>query len=501
VLAVVLLAAFAINLDTTIVNVALPTLSRQLHATTTDLQWVVDGYNLAFAALVLTGGTIGDRYGRRTTLAAGLVVFAFGSAVAALATGPGMLIVPRVVMGVAAALIFPTTLSIITQTFPDRAARAKAIGAWGAVTGIGVAIGPIAGGLLLSRFWWGSVFLALVPVAVIAFVGTLLVVPRGRAHVASSLDVRGLALSVVTLGSLVYTIIEAPAAGWGSPRTLAGFAVAAVALLCLIAVERTQDAPMLDVRLFANLRFTAASGAVTVAFFSLFGFIFLITQYMQILRGYSALSTGVRILPVAASIAITSATGTLLAVRIGNKAVVATGLGLLVAAFTWISFATADLPYWVIALQMIVLGSGLGLTTAPATESIMGVVRPDQAGVGSAVNDATREVGGTLGVAIIGSVYASLYRSSLADIRLPDSARQAARSSYAASRAVGAHLPAELGQVLAAHADQGFLDGLHAGCLVAAGVCLVGAIAVLALLPARPEHADLSDGHDRMPVT
>jgi len=268
----------------------------------------------------------------------------------------------------------------------------------------------------------------------------------------------------------------------------------------LVVVERSVRAPMLDVRLFANLRFTAASGAVTVAFFALFGFIFLITQYMQLLRDYSPLSTGLRILPVAASIAVTSATGTLLAVRIGNKAVVATGLGLLVVAFTWISFISADLPYGVIALQMVVLGSGLGLTTAPATEAIMGVVRPEQAGVGSAVNDATREVGGTLGVAIIGSVYAGLYRAGLTGDGLPSGVRDAARESFAASRSVAGRLAAGPREALLAQANAGFLDGLHAGCRVAAAVCLVGALAVLALLPSRPEPAAGEDDSTQEPV-
>lgn len=486
VLAVVLLAAFAINLDTTIVNVALPAFSRQLHANTTDLQWIVDGYNLAFAALVLSGGTVGDRYGRRGTLAAGLGIFVLGSVLATFAGGPGSLIALRVVMGAAAAFIYPTTLSIISQTFTERAARAKAIGAWGAVTGVGVAVGPIAGGALLEQFSWRSVFAALVPVALLALIGTLIIVPRGKAPVTNPLDSRGLMLSILTLASLVYTIIEAPNAGWGSTRTLAGFAIAIAAGALLVRAERRTAAPMLDVRLFANLRFTAASGAVTVAFFALFGFIFLITQYMQILRHYSPLSTGLRILPVAIAIAVTSATGTVLAVRIGNKTVIATGLGLLVTAFTWISFATATMSYTEIALQMLVLGSGLGLTTAPATESIMGVVRPDQAGVGSAVNDATREVGGTLGVAIIGSVYASLYHHAIAGAAVPTAARSAARASFAATQEVAAQLPAQLGVVLRAQANVGFLNGLHAGCQVAAGVCALGAVLVLAFLPSKP---------------
>lgn len=286
-----------------------------------------------------------------------------GSAVAALINGAGALIALRLVMGAAAAFIFPTTLSIISQTFLDRAARAKAIGAWAASTGVAVAIGPIVGGELLAHFAWGSVFLTMVPVAALGVVGALLVVPADRAPTANRLDVRGLTVAAIALGSLVYTIIQAPDAGWSSARTLAGFAVAAAALYVLVVVERREPQPMLDVRLFANLRFSAASAAVTVAFFALSGFTFLIVQYFQILRGYSALSTGVRVLPVAAALAVASGIGPALAVRIGNKAVVASGLALLVAAFSWISFQTATMSYGLIVLQMILLGSGLGLST------------------------------------------------------------------------------------------------------------------------------------------
>ncbi len=492
VLVVVLVAAFAINLDTTIVNVALPALNRQLGAPTSSLQWVVDGYNLAFAALVLAGGNLGDRYGRRETLAAGLTLFALASVVAAICTNAGELIAVRFFMGAAAALIYPTTLSIITNTFSDRSARAKAIGAWGAVTGLGVAAGPVAGGALLDHFWWGSVFLALIPVAALALVGTWLVVPRSRVPGRAPLDRAGLGLSIVALGSLVYTVIEAPSHGWLSARTLAGFVVAAVAFVAFARTEKRRDAPMLDVRLFTNLRFSAASGSVTVAFFSLFGFIFLITQYFQQLRGYSPLSTGVRILPVAASIAVASVIGTKLAVRVGNKAVVAGGLVFLASAFAWISQAGASLSYEVIAAQMVLLGIGMGLTSASATESIMGVVRPGQAGAGSAVNDATREVGGTLGVAVLGSVYSTLYVHHLSAKtfpNLPVGTLRSARSSFGAGQVAVSHLTGSAQAAFGHAVTGGFLSGLHAACGVASGVCLLGAVVVAVLLPSRPGQA------------
>jgi len=488
VLVVVLVAAYVINLDTTIVNVALPTLNLRLGAGTSTLQWVVDGYNLAFAALVLAGGNLGDRYGRRETLSAGLAVFAVASLAAALATGAGALIAARFAMGAAAALIYPTTLSIITNTFPDRKARAAAIGAWGAVTGIGVATGPIIGGALLEQFWWGSVFVALIPVAVAALAGAWLFVPRSRPETADPLDRRGLGLSVVALGALIYTIIEAPGHGWGSARTIAGFVAAAAVATVFVRWERRQRAPMLDVRLFANLRFSAASLSVTVAFFSLFGFIFLITQYFQQLRGYGPLSTGVRILPVAFSIALSSVIGSRLLVSIGNKAVAASGLVSLGSSFLWIALSSSLLSYDVIAAQMVLMGLGLGLTSTAATESIMGVVRPEQAGAGSAVNDATREIGGTLGVAVLGSVYSSLYASHLRTHAgaLPSALVQRATTSFGAGRAVAGHLSGAAGPAFGRVVTASFMDGLHAACFVAAGFCLVGATVVAGLLPSRP---------------
>ena len=291
----------------------------------------------------------------------------------------------------------------------------------------------------------------------------------------------------MALASLVYTIIEAPDNGWSSVRTLAGFVVAAAAFVAFAVVENRQEHPMLEVRLFTNLRFTAASGAVTLAFFALSGFVFLIILYFQIMRGYSALEAGVRVLPVAVCIAISSGLGTVLAVRIGNKIVVAAGLILVGAGYGWVAaIQTSTTSYGLIVAQMILLGTGMGLSTAPATESILGVVRPEQAGVGSAVNDATRLVGGTLGVAILGSVYASLYRANVATSTAPEAARQAAKASYGASRAAAAHLPPAAGHNLLAHANSGFLDGLHVGCGVAAGVCVLGAVIVAAYLPAHP---------------
>ncbi len=491
ILAVVLVASLAINVETTIVNVALPTLNSELGASTRGLQWIVDAYNLAFAALVLAGGTIGDKFGRRGTLIAGLVLLAATSVGAAFCTTTESLIGWRLAMGVAAALIYPPTLAIITDTFRDPKHRAVAIGLWGAVTGLGVAIGPILGGALLEVFWWGSLFLALVPIALIAAVAAPVFIPPSSPDRTSRLDRGGLLLSVVMLGALVYTIIEAPERGWASPLTLAGFALALGAFIGFVVWERRQADPLIDVTLFTNLRFSAASGAVTVAFFALFGFIFLIIQFMQMLQGWGPLETGVRILPVALSIAVGSVLGTQLAVsRIGTKAIVFLGLVMMAASFAWISTIDLSVDYSVIAAQMVLLGGGLGLTTAPATDSIMGVVRPEQAGAGSAVNDATRQIGGTLGVAVIGSVFSTLYIRQLGDSpvlqALPREARSIAEEGLAQGLAVAAQSPGPVTGLVRTTVHDAFLSGMSAGCLTAAGVCLAGALFVLAVLPSHP---------------
>ncbi len=489
ILAAVCLAAFAINIDTTIINVALPSLTRELGAGTTDLQWIVAGYSLAFSALVLAAGSVGDRYGRRPALLIGLLGFAASSGVGALCSTPGQLIAVRFVMGLFAALIFPTTLSVITNTFEDRKQRAGAVGAWGAVGGLGVAVGPVAGGLLLTQFSWPSVFVALVPVSLLAAAAVFRLVPESRDPATPPLDAPGLLTSTVTVGALVYTIIEAPNRGWVSAASLLGFAVTIIVGALFVRIERRSRHPMLDVSLFAERAFSAASGSVTVAFFSLFGFIFLITQYMQFIRGYGTLSTGLRILPVALSLGAFAVLGANLAARLGTRVIVGTGLGLLGGSFLWIAQDSATIPYGIIIIQMLMMGSGIGLISTPATESILSVLPPAKAGVGSAVNDATRETGGTLGVAIIGSVYTSLYISRLLagpGHALPHASLQAAKNSVGAGYAAAFNAPPDIRVALLDRVQSAFLSGLHAGCYVAAGVCALGILGALALPGAPP---------------
>ena len=501
VLATVCLAVFAINLDVTIVNVALPSMSRQLGAGTSTLQWVVDGYSLAFAALVLTGGSVGDRFGRRPVLVGGLLGFAAASALGGVFHTAAVLVALRFVMGAFAAFIYPTTLSIITNTYPDRAERAWAIGVWGAVTGIGVALGPVTGGLLLAHYWYGSVFLALVPASFVAAIAAVLIVPESREPGAAPVDLPGLLTSSAAICLLVYTIIEAPHYGWGAPRSIAGFVGTVLLGAVFVVVERRARTPMIDVTLFRVPAFSAASGAVTVSFFALFGFIFLITQYFQYIRHYDALSTGIRILPVAVSIAAGSVVGAQLAGRLGTRVIVVAGLVLFGLSFAWIAVSTVTEPYPQIAAQMVIMGTGLGLTSTPATESILSVLPPAKAGIGSAVNDATREAGGALGVAVIGSVFNSVYQHQLAASALhalPAAAFAAARDSVGAALVLARNAP------LAQGVTNSFMDGLHFACVIAAVVCWGGAAAAFRLpgRQKRPAHIAIrTPAHDVRPVS
>jgi EmrB/QacA subfamily drug resistance transporter len=486
-LAVICLGVFVISVDATIVNVALPTLSRELHADTAQLQWIVDAYTLVMSGLLLSAGSFSDRYGRRGWLSSGLALFAITSGIAAQVNSADQLIAARAAMGVGAAVIFPTTLGLITNIFTDPVPRAKAIGLWAAMVGVGVAVGPISGGWLLEHFWWGSIFMVNIPIAAVAIVGARLFVPTSRDPAAPRVDIPGWILSAAGITALVYTVIEAPSWGWASGRAAVGFALAAILLAVFALWERRSTHPMLDVSVFFSRRFSGGSLAVTAGFLTLFGFIFVITQYFQFIKEYSAFQTGVRLLPVAGSIALASILGPRLVERVGTTAVVAAGLTVFAAGLAWASTADAATPYGQIAMQMLLLGGGLGLTTAPATEAIMGSLAVDKAGIGSAVNDTTRELGGTLGVAIVGSVFASVYSGRLGSApalnTLPSEVGTAMRHSMALAHTVIGQLPAERAGYVRAAVDRAFLDGLQAGSLVCAGIALGAAIVVGWLLP------------------
>jgi EmrB/QacA subfamily drug resistance transporter len=491
-LVALLLASFLINLDTTLVNVALPTLTTTLGTSTSQLQWVVDAYNLVFAALLLSAGSLSDRFGRKGMLMAGLVVFGAASFVGGYAISPGELIAARAVMGLGAAMTFPSTLALLTAFFTSRRERALAIGLWGATAGVAIALGPIVGGFLLKHYAWGSIFFVLGPVSLAVVLMVLAFVPRDRNPAPARLDLVGLVMSGAFMALLVYTVIEAPNRGWASSATLLGFAGSALLLAMFIVSERRSAEPMLDVRLFKDMRFSAASFAVTASFFTLLGFIFLITQYFQFIRSYSALSAGVHLLPVAGAVAVGSVLGTRLAVLIGTKTIVTAGLGLQAAFYFWgAGTLSPQLSYGVIAAQMVVFGLGMGLTSAPATDSIMGAVAADRAGVGSAINDSTRLLGGTLGVAVIGSVYATVYGTRL-DSMLPAAlpaplvaqAHQSAGEALGVSGQLAAHGQPDIATLVHNATVTAFDHGVSIGSVVAGAAAGVGALFALFFLPA-----------------
>ena len=490
-LGVLCMSLLVVGLDNTILNVALPRLSADLDATTSQLQWIIDGYTLVFAGLLLTTGSIGDRYGRRSALSVGLLIFVAGSIASAFATTPEMLIGTRSVMGIGAALIMPATLSLLTNIFTDPSERAKAIGIWAGVSGIGVAIGPMLGGWLLEHFSWGSVFLVNVPVVAIALPAGYFLLPDSKAANSPKLDVLGAALSIVALVSLVWAIIEAPAKGWTSPEVLGAFAIGAVTLAVFIWWQTTTEHPMLDIKFFKNPRFSAANLAVTLTFFAMFGSMFVITQFMQFVLGYSPLEAGIRSVPLALMLMLVAPQSTRLVRRVGTKLVVAGGLATVAVGLAVASTATPELGYF----GRILLGLGIALAMAPATESIMGSLPRDKAGVGSAMNDTTRQVGGALGVAVIGSVFASQYApamaAKLAGIPLPSAALDAATDSIGGAFAVAAQaggnpdqIDTPLGVQIADAARDAFSASMGRGLLVSAGIALVGALVALVFLPA-----------------
>ncbi len=494
ILLVLCLSLVIITLDNTILNVALPTLVRDLHATNSQLQWMVDSYTLVFAGLLLTAGSLGDRFGRKGALQIGLTIFALGSLASSLATSPGMLIATRSLMGIGGAFIMPATLSILTNVFPAEE-RGRAIGVWAGVSGLGVALGPLLGGVLIEHFHWGSIFRVNLPVAAIALIAGAFLIPSSKDPSAPKLDFVGAGLSIVGLVSLVYGLIEAPTDGWGSGRIVAAFLIGAVVLGLFVLWERRSDHPMLDVSFFTNPRFTAASMSITLVFFALYGFSFLLTQYFQFVLGYSAAETGVRQLPLAIALMITAPLSARLVERIGTKIVVASGLTIVTASLLLCIGLDAGSPYGQIVWRMVTLAIGMGLVMAPATESVMGSLPLAKAGVGSAVNDTTRQVGGALGVAVVGSVLSSVYGSKIVALFQAHHASPAqvaqAKSGLGEALQYASQQSATVAHELVAGANSAFVSAMHGGSAVAAIASGIGILVASIFLPARARAADV----------
>jgi len=481
----------------TVLNVALPTLQRSpadggIGASNTDVQWIVDAYGLVFAGLLFTAGALGDRFGRKGALQAGLVVFGLGAIIGAVGDSATTLIASRGVMGLGAAFVMPSTLSILTNVFPSRE-RAKAIAIWAGISGAGAAVGPLASGILLEHFWWGSVFLVNIPIVVAALTAGFVLVPKSKDAAKTPLDPVGALLSIVGLSALVYAIIEGPHHGWLSGESALWFGAAAVLLVAFCAWELRSRHPMLDLQLFRIRRFAVSSGGITLVFFAMFGTFFLITQYFQGVLGYSPLGAAVRLLPMSFIMMAVAPQTPKLVGRFGANYVGFSGLSLITVALVGAAMFQTDTAYLYVLVTMCVLAAGMAMTMTPMTTQLMASVPRDRAGMGSATNDTTRELGGALGVAVLGSLLTSQYTSGVASAvaGAPAELREIAEGSLGGALALVSQdqLPAS---ILGA-ARQAFVDGFTVAALVGAAVTGVAAFLVLKLLPSDRFAAEIVD--------
>jgi EmrB/QacA subfamily drug resistance transporter len=492
VLAVLCVTLLVISLDNTILNVALPSIVRSLGATSAQLQWAVDVYALTFAGLLLTMGALGDRLGRKWVFMAGLFVFGAGSAFAAWSGSPSLLITARGVMGLGAAALMPGTLSILTNVFPRQSERARAIGVWSGTAGLGVALGPILGGLLLARYWWGSVFLVNVPIVVAGLFAAAWLVPNSRTPDARRPDPVGALLSMVSLATVVWSVVEAPQRGWSSPTVLIPLVIGVVGAVAFVSWEQHTDHPMLPMRFFGRRRYSVAVGVVCLAMFAMMGMFFLLTQYLQFSLGLTPLAAGLRVAPIAAAVLLVAPAAVLAARRIGTKAVVVAGLALVAAGLGW--FATTGLAstYSDALPSFLLLGVGIALTLSPCTASVMSTLPTEEAGVGSATNDTAMQIGGALGVGVLGTALNFRYQGHLlpvlvhAGAQVPAGIERLVLGSLGGALAVAHHLPPRQAHALETAARSAFISGMDLAALVAMGVALAGAVVALIWLPNRP---------------
>ena len=488
ILAVLCLSLLIIGMDNTILNVALPTIQKDLGASASELQWIVDAYVIIYASILLTTGSLGDRFGRKGALSLGLVIFGAGSVAAAMATTSGQLIAFRAVAGIGGAFIMPATLSILTNVFPTHE-RGRTIGIWAGVSGLGVVIGPLMGGYLLEHAGWGSVFLINIPIVVVALAAGHVLIPTSRDPSAPRIDYLGTLLGSVGLASLLFGIIEAPNRGWGDTLVLLGFGVGLAVLALFIAWELHIDHPMLEIHFFRNPSFSGASFAITLVFFAMFGSMYFLTQYLQFVLQFSTVKAGAALIPLAAALMIAAPNSARLTRRFGTRGTVAAGLGIVTIALSVMSRVNIDSGYGLVAVVLVLLGTGMGIAMSPATESIMGSVPKEKAGVGSAMNDTTRQIGGALGVAILGSLTAAHYHSAIDGApfmgRLPAEARSAVHDSIGGANFVAAKIGPAAQPIITA-ANKAFVDAMSSTVLIAAVVAALGAVFAYVVLPSTP---------------
>ena len=473
VLAVTCIALATVVSAVASLNVAIPDIARDTRADQTQLSWMIDAYSLVFAALLLPAGGLGDRLGRRKALVAGLAIFGAGSVAAMSYADANWLIGMRAVLGLGAALVMPATLATITSTFPP-AQRAKAVGTWAGVAGASAILGLLTSGLVLEQWSWRAVFAINIVLAVVAIVGTLRIVPESADPDAPRIDWVGAVIAVAGLGLLVYSIIEAPTAGWGSARTLAGLGAAAVVLAAFVGWELRAAEPLLDPRLFKHPGFAAGTMSLTLQFFAFFGFIFLVLQYLQLVLANSPLVAAASLVPMALGMMPSARIiAPKLVARIGTGRTSTVGLVLAAAAFAWLSTLDASSGYWALFAGLLPLGAGMGLAMTPATSAVTDALPPEKQGVGSAMNDLSRELGGALGIAVLGSILQSVYRNHVNVSGLPGHAAEQARSSLA--------LASRLGPTVAHSAQTAFVDGMQFALIGGAAAVAAAAVAVVAM--------------------
>ena len=457
-------------------NIAIPSIVADLEPSGTQTLWIVDSYALVFAGLLLLSGAIGDRFGRKEALLVGLVTFAACAVWASYADTPTALIVARGTMAIGASLIMPATLSILVSVFPVQE-RGTAIAVWSGFAGAGGAVGIIAGGALLETFWWGSVFFINVPIALIAGVLIFAFVPTSKDDDGRPLDVLGALFSVAGLGSLVYAIIEGGESGWLAGSTIAWFVAAVLFIGGFIRFELGREHPLLDPRLFRRRPFALGSLTITAAFSVMFGMFFLITQYFQFVQEYSPLQAGIRNLPFAVTMILVAPRSPAVAARLGTRGAIVLGLCIQAVGFGMLSTLGVDTTYWFTAAGIALMAAGLGLLMPPASEAIVSSLPPHKAGVGSAVNDTTREVGGSLGIAVLGTLLATGFRDGISPsvTGLSDDMAELAEDSIGGAFRVAA----EAGRPeLFDAARDAFVDGMTLAFTVAAvfGVVIAGVI-------------------------